>query len=94
MASQYNFVHPAAQAPAVNARRIQVNDKFTQTADLRIAAQRSFVIDGRTVWADARGSGSKSKLYRCSGATFNANANGDIRKVTKGCPALIRACKQ
>ena len=41
-----------------------------------------------------RGSGSKSKLYRCSGATFNAKANGDIRKVTKGFPALIRACKQ
>ena len=49
MASQYNFVHPAAQAPAVNTKRIQVNDKFAQTADLRTAAQRSFMIDGRTV---------------------------------------------
>ena len=52
MASQYNFVHPAAQAPAVNAQRIQVNDKFAQTADLLIAVQRSFIMDGRTVWAD------------------------------------------
>ena len=52
------------------------------------------MIDGRTVWADERGSGSKSKLYRCSGATFDAKANGDIRKVIKGCPALIKACKQ
>ena len=68
MASQYNFVHPAAQGPAVNAKRIQGNDKLAQTADLLIVAQRSFMIDGRTVWADERGSGSKSKLYRCSGA--------------------------
>ena len=90
MASQYNLVHP----PAIYDERIQVNDKFTKLADLRIAAERSFMIEGRTVWADERGSGSKSKLYRCSGATFNANANGNIRKVTKGCPALIRACKQ
>ena len=94
MASQYNFVHPAAQAPAVNAQRIQVNDRFAQTADLRIAAQRSFMIDGRTVWADLRGSGSKSKLYRYSGGIFDAKANGGLKKVTKGCPALIRACKQ
>ena len=92
MASQYNFVHPAAQAPAVNAQRIQVNDRFAQTADLRIAAQRSFMIDGRTVWADERGSGSKSKLYRCSGATFDAKANGDIRKVSKGCPDRMCVC--
>ena len=86
MASQYNFVHPAAQAPAVNAKRIQVNGKFAQTADLRIAAQRSFMIDGRTAWADLRGSGSKSKLYRCSGGTFDAKANGNLKKVTNGCP--------
>ena len=52
------------------------------------------MIDGRTVWADERGCGSKSKLYPCSGATFDAKANGDLKKVTKGCPALIRACKQ
>ena len=63
MVNQHNTVHPAAQAPAVNAQRIQVNEKFAQTADLRIAAQRSFMIDGRTVWADERGSDSKSKLY-------------------------------
>ena len=86
MASQYNLVHPVAQAPAVNANRLQVNDKFAQAADLRIAAQRSFMIDGRTVWADQTGSGSKSKLYRCSEANFDAKANGDLRKVTKGCP--------
>ena len=94
MVSQDNPVCPTAQAPAMNAQRIQVNDKFAQTADLRIAAQQSFMVSGRTVWADERGSGSKSKLYRCSGATFNTKANGDIRKATKGYPALIRACKQ
>ena len=44
------------------------------------------MIDGRAVWADERGSGSKSKIYRCSGATFDTKENGDIRKVTKGCP--------
>ena len=65
MASQDNLVHPAAQASAVNNQHIQVNDKFAQTTDLRIASQRSFMIDGRTVWADERGSGYKSKLYRC-----------------------------
>ena len=93
MASQYNLVHPAAQAPAVNAKRIQVNDKFAQTADFRITAQRSFMIDGRTVWADERGSGSKSKLHLCSGVILNAKANGDLRKVSKGSPE-VRACKQ
>ena len=68
---------------------IQVNGKFAQRVELRIAAQRSFMIDGRTVWADERGSGSKSKLYRCSEASFDAKANGDLRKVTKGCPDII-----
>ena len=37
--------------------------------------------DGRTVGTDERGSGFKSKLYRCSEATFDAKANGDRRKV-------------
>ena len=47
------------------------------------------------------GSGSKSKLYRCSGATFDAKANGNIRTVTKGalivcvclCPWLAQTVK-
>ena len=38
------------------------------------------------VGTDERGSGFKSKLHRCSEATFDAKANGDLRKVTKGCP--------
>lgn len=39
-----------------------------------------------TVWADERGSGSKSKLNRCFGPTFDAKANGDPRNGTKWCP--------
>ena len=86
MASQYNLVNAAARAPAVKAQRIQVNDKFAQTADLRITAHRSSMIDARTVRADERGSGFKSKLYGCSEATFDAKASGDLRRVTKGRP--------
>ena len=86
MASQYNLVHPAACAPAVNAQLIQVNDMFAQTADLRIAAQRSYERRKDCVGTDKRGSGFKNKLYQCSEATFDAKANGDLRKVRKGCP--------
>ena len=94
MASQYDPLHTAPSAPAINAKRIKVNDTFAQAADLRAEAQRSFMLDGRSVWADGRVSGSKSKLYRCSGANFDTKANSDLRKVTNGCPALVRACKQ
>ena len=94
MASQYNLMHTAAHASAINDQRIQMNDKFAYTADLRIAAQRSCMLDGRTLWIDEMTSGSKSKLYRCSVASIGVKGNGDIRKVTKECPAFIRACKQ
>lgn len=44
MTSQYNLVHPAAREPAVNAQRVQINDKIAQTVAVRIEAQRSFMV--------------------------------------------------
>lgn len=41
-----------------------------------------------------RVSGSTSKSYRHCGAIFHAKVNSDIQKVTRGCPALLRAFKQ
>lgn len=61
MASQYNIVHTVVSSPAINPQRIQVNGKFGETAELRAAAERSFVLDGKMVWADGRVSGSKRK---------------------------------
>lgn len=71
-------------APAINAQRVQVNDKLTQTADLRVVAQRSFMTGGRSVWAYGRVRGSKRNLCRRFGASFDAKTNGDPRNVAKG----------
>lgn len=48
MASHFNLLHTAASSPAINAQRVQVNDIFAHTADLRAEAQRSFMLDGRS----------------------------------------------
>lgn len=61
MAIQYNLLHTAGTAPAINAQRIQVK-KFAKTANLRFAAQRSFVLDGWSVWADMSVSGSEEQF--------------------------------
>lgn len=60
MASQYNLAHPAACPPVINDERIEVNDKFANTVDIQITAQRSFMLNGRTVSAGERGSDPKT----------------------------------
>lgn len=73
---------------------LQVNDRFGETAELRLVAKRYFVPDGGMVRADGRVSGSKSILYRCSRASFDVKANNYLRKVTEGYPALIGTCNK
>lgn len=87
MTSQYNLVHTAA--PSINAQCTHAN-KFVQRADLCASAQRSIVLDGRNMWADELISDFNSNLYRCSGGSLDAKANGCLKKVTNRCSALIR----
>lgn len=46
--------------------------------------------DGRGMRADKIVSGSRTKLYRCDGATWEV---GGLKTPTSGCPSLVRACK-
>lgn len=81
---------PGADAPSP-----KVGDKFTEISDLREAAERCFLADGRGCRADKRSSGSKNKLYRCDGAIFDVNLKDkEKRNKTSGCQALVRACRQ
>lgn len=66
-------------ARADDKRPTYPGDKFSKTADLRVAVQPYFMLDGRTAWAVVSASGAKSKLYRCSGASFDTKVNGDLR---------------
>lgn len=77
--SHHNLLHNAVSASAINAQGVQ-NYKFAQTADFRVEAQRSLMLDGRSVWADVRVIVVLSKLYRCSDASFDAKASSDLRK--------------
>lgn len=79
----------------VDARSLKVGDKFTEILDLREAAGRCFLADGRGFRADRRSCGSKNKLYRCEGAIYDANLKDkQKRNKTSGCQALVRASKQ
>ena len=57
--------------PELNVRRLQIGDRFVQTADLRVATERCFLADDRGMCADKRVGGSRGKLYRCDGAVFD-----------------------
>ena len=70
--------------PELNVRRLQIGDRFVQTADLRLATERCFLADDRGMCADKRVGGSRGKLYRCDGAVL------DIK--SKARETIIRAC--
>ena len=72
--------------PELNVRRLQVGDRFVQTADLRVATERCFLADGRGMRADKRVGGSRGKLYRCDGAVFDVKCKA---KETRGCQAFV-----
>lgn len=55
----YKNVELVNLPPAIKAQRVETNDVFTQIADLYAEAQRSFMLDWRSVWADMRVSGSR-----------------------------------
>ena len=40
--------------PELNVRRLQIGDRFVQTADLRVATERCFLADDREMCADKR----------------------------------------
>ena len=77
--------------PELNVRRLQIDDRFVQTADLRVATERRFLAENRGMCADKRVGGSRGKLYRCDGAVFDVKSKA---KETRGCRALVRACWQ
>ena len=70
----------------LNVRRLQIGDRFVQTADLRVATERCFLADGRGMCADKRVGGSRGKLYRYDGAVL------DIKSKAK--ETIVRACPQ
>ena len=72
--------------PELNVRRLQIGDRFVQTADLRVATERCFLADDRGMCADKRVGGSRGKLYRCDGAVL------DIKSKAK--ETIVRACWQ
>ena len=57
--------------PELKVRRLQVGDRFVQTADLRVATERCFLADDRGMCADKRVGGYRGKLYRCDGAVLD-----------------------
>ena len=72
--------------PELNVRRLQIGDRFVQTADLRVATERCFLADDRGMCADKHVGGSCRKLYRCDGAVL------DIKSKVK--ETIVRACWQ
>ena len=72
--------------PELNVRRLQIGDRFVQTADLRVATERCFLADDRGMCADKRVGGSRGKRYRCDGAVL------DIKSKAK--ETIVRACWQ
>lgn len=60
--------------------------------DLRLAAERSFMKDGRGMKADKRVGGGKSMLYRCAGVEWDAKRKSKgSAKLTAGCQAFMQA---
>ena len=57
--------------PELKVRRLQIGDRFVQTADFRVATERCFLADDRGMCADKRVGGSRGKLYRCDGAVLD-----------------------
>ena len=72
--------------PELIVRRLQIGDRFVQTADLRVATERCFLADDRGMCADKRVGGSRGKLYRCDGAVL------DIKSKAK--ETIVRPCWQ
>ena len=72
--------------PELNVRRLQIGDRFVQTADLRVATERCFLADDRSMCAEKRVEGSRGKLYRCDGAVL------DIKSKAK--ETIVSACWQ
>ena len=72
--------------PELNVRRLQIGDRFVQTADLRVATEQCFLTDDRGMCADERVGGSRGKLDRCDGAVFDVKSKA---KETSSCMLAI-----
>lgn len=90
-----DFSSTKGDLSGVDARCLKIGDKFKEILDLREAAGRCFLANGRGFCSDKRSSGSKNKLYRCEGAIYDANLKDKMkRNRTCGCQAFVRACMQ
>lgn len=78
-----------AGPPSLQVDLLSKGDSFATVADLRTAAERVLLSQGRTMVSDHRVTGGKSKLYRCAGSIIKVGEKG-----AGGCQVLVRAYKR
>ena len=88
-AQQSALAAETSAPPSISAPTLAVGDVFADAESLKIAFDRSLLAEGRQSRTDKRTSGGNGKLHRCTGAVIVDKVKG-----AKGCPVLIRACKQ
>ena len=76
--------------PSLTADTISIGKSFSSARDLRVAAERVLLSQGRTLVSDFRVNGGRQKVYRCSAAVMTKGVKG----IAGGCPVFVRAYKR